>query len=95
MPEDGPIFPKSPLAPNASIFTTEIADHQDTAVLFAPGARAAETVASLTRSRGEYGRVIGVDRGIVEARIVADHLGIPLGPMSYEFYLGDEAGLDF
>lgn len=46
-------------------------------------------------SFSRYDLVIGVDRGIIEAAVVADVFDVPLGLISYEIYFADELGLDF
>lgn len=42
-----------------------------------------------------YDIVIGVDRGIIEASIIANALEIPYGLISYEIFFADEAGSQF
>lgn len=45
---------------------------------------------------GRYDLVIGVDRqGIIEASLIADHLAIPYGFISYEIFFAEECGRNF
>ncbi len=43
----------------------------------------------------DYDLVVGVDRGIIEASIIASALEVPCGLISYEIFFADEAGVQF
>jgi len=42
-----------------------------------------------------YDLVIGVDRGIIEAALIAQNKNIPYGLISYEIFFGEETGSEF
>jgi hypothetical protein len=45
---------------------------------------------------GKYDLVVGVDRqGVIEASLIAEHLGVPHGFISYEIFFAEECGRNF
>lgn len=82
--------------PGARLITSHIADPLDTAVLFPPDSSLNhDALARFKNSFSSFGLVIGVDRGIMEAAIAADILGIPYGLISYELYFREETSIDY
>ena len=60
-----------------------------------PGDWAPEIIADIQEQLGPYSLVIGVDRGIIEASIIARALRIPCGLISYEILFEDETSAEF
>ncbi|GAG40887.1 unnamed protein product, partial [marine sediment metagenome] len=55
-----------------------------------------EMIASyFDKNFGGYDLVIGVDRGIIEAAIIARVKRVPCGLISYEIFFEEEAGVEF
>ena len=54
-----------------------------------------QLLAMIRQLAGGYDLVIGVDRSIVEAAMIASVLQIPLGLFSYEIFFAEEAGAEF
>lgn len=86
---------ESPCA-GSRVLVTDIPDPLDTAILFAPGAPFSEGLGAELRLKDiRYDLVIGIDRGIIEAALVAKALQVPYGLLSYEIYFREEKGPEF
>ncbi len=82
--------------PGARLITSRIADPLDNAVLFQPGSNLNQDALDRFKNAfSGFGLVIGVDRGIMEAALAADILGIPYGLISYELYFREETSIDY
>lgn len=82
--------------PSSRLITTSIADPADTAVIFVPeSVLSMEALSDLKSSFKQYDLVLGVDRGIIEASIIAELIGVPYALISYEIYFGIETGQEF
>ena len=82
--------------PSSRFFATDIDDPHDTAVLFPPnGELSADTLRNISNCFEGCALVIGIDRGIVEARILASIYGVPFGLISYELLFREETGPEY
>lgn len=80
----------------AQMVVTDLEDPQEVAVLFPAGSRPDMTTQSAVREQfADCGLVIGVDRGIIEAALLADICGVPYGFISYEILFSEETGAEY
>jgi O-antigen biosynthesis protein len=70
--------------------------HDHTLLLRGVGAAGAtEAIRTFNDRRGRYNFILGVDRGIIEASLVARAQGAPHALLSYEIYFAAECGAEF